>query len=48
MKRTERYLSEEEETKELEARRLAGPMTSLLLLMARAAIELLSLFRAQF
>ena len=48
MKRTERYLSEEEETKELEARRSAGPMTSLLLLMAWAATELLFFSRAQF
>ena len=45
MKQTERYLSEAEETKELEAHRLAGPITALLLLVAGVATELLSLFR---
>ena len=48
MKRTARYLSEEEEKEELEARRSAGPMTSLILLMAWAATELLVFSRAQF
>lgn len=48
MERTERYLSEEEETEEIEARRSAGPMTSLILLMAWAATELLFFSQAQF
>lgn len=46
MKQTERYLSEAEEVKEFEAHRLASLITSLILLMAGATIELLSLFRA--
>lgn len=44
MKPNERYLSEEEETQELEARRLAGPMTFLILLLAWVAIEVVALF----
>ena len=43
MKRNERYLSEEEETQEIEARRLAGPMTLLVLLLAWVAIEVVAL-----
>ncbi len=48
MKQTEPYLNEEEEIEEVEARRSAGPMTSLILLMAWAATELLVFSRAQF
>lgn len=44
MKRTEQYLSEEEELKGIEARRLAGPMTFLVLLLAWVAIEVVALF----
>ena len=43
MKANKRYWTEEEETRELEARRLAGPMTFLVLLLVWVAIEVMAL-----